>query len=255
MSQTDPRERFSTRAQAYARGRPDYPGALLDAVLAHTGLRAGADVADVGAGTGLFTRVLLARGLRAAAVEPSAPMRAAAEEALGGWEGFGSVAGSAEDTGLPPESVDLVTCAQAFHWFDPERTREEFRRILRPPRWVALVWNTRRVEPGFAAAYEALLERFAPGYHDSVGHMGAGRDARVERFFAPGGCARLSVRHAQVFDREGLEAMLGSVSYLPAPGSPGHAALLVAAQDAFSTHARDGVVQLPYDAEAFVGRV
>lgn len=137
---TDPTARFSNRARAYARARPSYPEETLAILRAHHGLvvspAAGPSVvADVGAGTGIFTRLLLDAGARVFAVEPNADMRAEAERALFGpsYAGrFTSVDGRAEATTLEPASVDLVVAAQAFHWFDVEAARLEHARILRP---------------------------------------------------------------------------------------------------------------------------
>ena len=161
----DARDRFSNRVEDYDRYRPGYPPALFALLREHCGLRPGHAVADIGSGTGLLTGPLLDYGNTVYAVEPNGPMRQAAERRYGGRSGFLSVDGSAEATGLPPWSVDLVVAAQAFHWFEPGAARAEFVRILRPPGWVALVWNERPHEAtGFEAAYESLLARHAIDY-------------------------------------------------------------------------------------------
>ncbi|HSH75785.1 MAG TPA: class I SAM-dependent methyltransferase, partial [Longimicrobiales bacterium] len=103
-------------------------------------------VADVGSGTGIATELFLRHGNTVFAVEPNEAMRRAAERRLGGHPGFRSVSGAAERTGLPPGTLDLVVAAQAFHWFDAEAAREEFARVLRKPRRLALIWNTRDKE-------------------------------------------------------------------------------------------------------------
>jgi len=164
--------RFTGRVADYERGRPGYPAALFDRLVELAALAPGATVADVGAGTGLATAPLLTRGLAVVAVEPNAEMRAVAERRLGGVPGFSSVTGSAEATGLADSSVDLVLAAQAFHWFAPAPTRAEWRRILRPPGNVALVWNARRAGgTPFATEYEELLLRHGTDYRE-IGHRG-----------------------------------------------------------------------------------
>src|SRR5688500_14656893 len=111
-----PTERFSGRAESYVRFRPSYPAAAIDAVLAGLGDPARLVAADVGAGTGISARLLADRGGRVDAVEPNTAMRAAAAPHAGvRWHG-----GRAQATGLPDASVDLVLCAQAYHWFDEE---------------------------------------------------------------------------------------------------------------------------------------
>ncbi len=128
----EPTQRFTHRVEDYIRARPSYPAAALDVLAEACGLGPDSAVADIGAGTGIFTELLLAHAGTVYAVEPNDAMRAAAETHLAHRPGFVSVAGTAEATGLAAGSVDLVTAAQAFHWFDPDRTRAEWQRILRP---------------------------------------------------------------------------------------------------------------------------
>jgi len=106
-----PTERFSNRADEYARWRPSYPSEAVDAM----GVAPGALVADIGAGTGISSELFLRRGCRVVAVEPNAAMRDKAEQALAAYSDFRTASGTAEATGLQDESVDAVFCAQAFH--------------------------------------------------------------------------------------------------------------------------------------------
>ncbi|HKE19918.1 MAG TPA: class I SAM-dependent methyltransferase [Kofleriaceae bacterium] len=156
----DSRQRFSAVAAAYHRFRPTYPAAALDWILATTAAQPGARAADLGCGTGIFSRLLAARGLRVTGVEPNPEMLALAREAGGGPT---YVAGEAARTGLADASVDLVTAAQAFHWFPLEATLAELARILVPGGWTAAVWNLRVSSP-FVDEYEELLERYSSEY-------------------------------------------------------------------------------------------
>jgi SAM-dependent methyltransferase len=253
----DPSSRFTQRAGDYVRGRPGYPEPLFDALVAAARLPPGAWVADVGAGTGLSAEPLLERGLRVAAVEPNAAMRAAALARLGGRDGFRAVAGSAEATGLDAASVDLVLAAQAFHWFDPARARAEFLRILRPAATgsdptVALVWNARRATgTPFLAAYEELLLRFGTDYRE-VGHRGVNAE-RLAGFFGAAPAHR-RFENRQDLDLDGLRARLLSSSYVPAAGRPGHREMLEELARIFRAHAAAGRVRLEYDADLYLGR-
>ena len=123
-------ERFSGRAGVYQASRPGYPAALSEH-LASLGMR-GARVADIGAGTGIFSRLLLELGCTVFAVEPNSDMRHTAELGLKTCDRFSIGSGTAENTGLPEASVSFVTAAQAFHWFDPDAFRQECLRILEP---------------------------------------------------------------------------------------------------------------------------
>jgi len=107
-----------------------------------------------------LTLRLLDQGYVVYAVEPNEPMRQEADRALSGHLGFRSVNGTAEATGLEDQSIDLVTCAQAFHWFDPEKTSVEFRRILKPGGLTALIWNEREEQASdVGREYDDLLQR------------------------------------------------------------------------------------------------
>lgn len=157
-------DRFLGRAEVYAAARPDYPPALGNE-LARRGLLRG-QVADLGAGTGLFTRLLLQRGAQVIAVEPNPEMREQLLRALAAEVTRGQLrvqSGTAEATGLPGSSVDLLTAAQAAHWFDPAPTRREFQRVLRPGGQVLFVWNDWREADGpFNEAYGAVVAHFSP---------------------------------------------------------------------------------------------
>ena len=156
--------RFTDRASDYARWRPGYPSAVVTAIQDVSGLAPGWSVADIGSGTGISAKLFLDFGCTVFGVEPNEAMRGVAEERLGYESGFHSVDGTAEATTLADASVDLVTAAQAFHWFDRPAARREFARILRPPGWVAIIFNERLTDTTFLHAYEALLHAHAEDY-------------------------------------------------------------------------------------------
>src|SRR5690606_31956125 len=111
---------------------PSYPEEALRFIAEEASLTPDSQVADVGAGTGIFSKLLVDRGLQVTAVEPNAAMREAAERWLGQAPNYRSIDGTAEETGLAGHTVDAITCAQAFHWFDQARAKLEFRRMLKP---------------------------------------------------------------------------------------------------------------------------
>src|SRR5918993_4084691 len=135
---TNATTRFSSRADAYAKYRPGYPAGVVEILKSECGLTADSVVADVGSGTGILTELLLKNGNRVFGIEPNEAMRLFSEEALKDYQQFESVNGSAEATALPDDSVDIVVAAQAFHWFDRQKTKREFRRILKQNGWVVL---------------------------------------------------------------------------------------------------------------------
>ncbi len=131
---------FGRGAADYERGRPGYPPEAVELVVRELGLGPGRSVLDVGAGTGKLTRLLPATGAQVLALEPVAGMREQLRAAVPGVE---LVEGSAEAIALPDASVDAITCATAFHWFDGERALAEFHRVLVPEGRLALLWNAR----------------------------------------------------------------------------------------------------------------
>lgn len=250
----DPTGRFTDRVQDYARHRPSYPTELIDLLREELGLRPEHVVADVGSGTGILTGMLLANGNRVFAVEPNRAMAQAAEERLGGDPRFRSVDGRAEATGLESGQVDLVVAGQAFHWFDPARSREEFRRILKPEGAVALAWNIRRVDgTPFLRGYEAFLRRWGTDYNE-VSSRYRDEDS-LNIFFGPGGYRTRRFDYRQTFDLAGLRGRLLSSSYTPGAGDPRRGPMLAALAELFEAHEREGLVAFEYDTWVYYGRL
>ncbi|MGD0676425.1 MAG: class I SAM-dependent methyltransferase [Polyangiaceae bacterium] len=240
-----PKARFTDRVEDYVRFRPGYPQALLDAITRIARLGPGRRAADVGSGTGIFTRALLATGTDVVGVEPNDAMRRAAEASLSGHPQFESSSGCAEATGLADASVDLIVAAQAFHWFEPLRARAEFMRILKPGGYVALVWNQRSDTP-FNRAYEAMLERFAPDY-GLVREKDRAAESKIRAFFAPSLPRLLQFDNEQRLDEVGLRGRLMSSSYAPRQGDPLHVAIMSELATIFSAHEKGSLVAIGYE--------
>lgn len=250
----DSTRRFGDRVADYVRYRPDYPPALLDWLRDAHGVRADFVVADIGAGTGISSKMFLDAGHDVVAVEPNAPMREAAVRWLGGHPRFRAVDGTASATTLAQGSVDLVAAAQAFHWFDPDDVRREWTRILGPRGLVAIWWNTRRLTgTPFLEGYERLLRDYGTDY-TSVAERYADR-TRMRQWFGAGFLGDASFPHAQALDLEALRGRLLSSSYAPRPGDAGHAPMMAALDRLFAATSREGRVDFSYDTQAYVGRL
>lgn len=210
-------------------------------------------VADLGSGTGLSSKPFLDHGNAVMAVEPNPEMRGAAERLFGGHARFTSVSGTAEATGLADASTDLAVAGQAFHWFDEAATRDECRRVLREPRWAAVMWNVRETEADdFARGYEALLRRWGTDYTRY-------RARRIDpqemgRFFGSVPTER-RMPNEQVFDLEGLRGRHLSASYVPLPGHVDYEPMMQELSRLYELHAEGGLVRFGYNAQLFVGQI
>lgn len=253
MSRSDSTERFSSRVADYVRYRPDYPPALLDWLHQDIGVPTETLVADIGAGTGISTRLFLAAGHPVIAVEPNAAMREAAEQLLApDYLRLRVADGTAEATGLADNSVGLVAAAQAFHWFDATAVRREWARILQPEGMALVFWNSRLLDASpFLIGYEQLLLEFGTDYTEVAERYQD--DDTMRAWFGEGlrGMARLP--NVQRMDYDGLRGRLLSSSYAPQGGHPRHAPMLDALQQLFDAHAVDGQIAFEYQTRAFVG--
>jgi len=253
----DPTQRFSDRVENYEKYRPRYPKAFFDYLRDELGLFKGSIVADVGSGTGISAEPLVERGVVVHAIEPNGPMREAAERKLSKRANFHSINSTAEATGLPDRSVDLVLAAQAFHWFDKPRAKAEFKRILKPGGRIVLVWNERRLNATpFLTDYETMLQQFGTDYQ-AIRHENV-TDEVLAEFFAPGGYETRVFENAQEFDYAGLEGRLMSSSYVPGPGpGPGDAnyeRMISELKRICDRHQQGGRVKMEYETRARVGR-
>jgi len=253
MPASNATSRFSDRVENYVRYRPGYPAEVLRVLRDECRLSASDVVADIASGTGIWSRMLLENGNRVFGVEPNAEMRQAGERLLAEFDRFTSVPGAAEATTLPDESVDFVTAAQAAHWFDRERARREFVRILKPGGWLVLLWNERLTDAtAFLRAYEQLLLAFGTDYAD-VRHERT--TEAVNEFFDPTPFRERVFAMRQEFDYAGLEGRLLSSSYAPGPEHLQHRPMLRELRRLFDEHADAGRVSFDYNTRVYFGRL
>lgn len=248
-SKADPTKRFTGRAGEYAKYRPRYPNTLFDHLCKADILKQGGIVADIGSGTGIFSEPLLERGLKVYGVEPNGEMRAQAETCLARFPNFVSVDGRAEDTTLPDESVDLVVAAQAYHWFDLDKAREEFKRILRMDGHVCIVYNERmETASPLARDYEALFEAYSKKDKES-----RERDRDPRELFGVEGCMVFEFTNSQELDLDGILGRTFSVSYMPLKGEEGYDQVVKEVTEVFKKHQRNGMVAIHYRTQCYCG--
>lgn len=234
-------ERFTGKALIYDEYRPSYPPEVVTRILKEISSDEPPIAADVGSGTGKFARLLLQRGCKVFCVEPNADMRAIAEKNLSGYDGFVSVAASAEHTSLPDRSVDLVTAAQSFHWFDRAAFASECERILRKGGKAALIWNGYDTSSDKAIALKELCAAYCPGFKGFSG--GARTDRSFDDFFSD---YETNVFNGEIaYDLRSFTGRCMSSSYSPSYDTPAHAQFRNALERFFDSNAKDGILIMP----------
>jgi SAM-dependent methyltransferase len=250
----DPTIRFSSRVENYCKYRPRYPQEVVAALQEDCGLTSDSLIADIGSGTGFLAELFLQNGNQVFAVEPNCEMREAGERLLGKYPGFHSVDGRAEATALAVHSLDFVVAGQSFHWFDREKTRREFIRILKSTGWMMMVWNERDIHATpFMTEYEQLLKRYVPN-NTRLDYQQVYETA-LNDFFGALGFTTKIFSYRQHLDFEGVKGRLLSSSYTPETGHPNHEPMIAGLSKIFQAHAVDSRVTLDYTTKMHYGRL
>lgn len=198
----------------YAAGRPGYPDAVVEILRQGCLPGRGSTVADIGAGTGIFTRKLASCGWKVLAVEPSEKMigHVLAGEPAAPPQFIHRVCAVAEATGLRRASVDMITCAQSFHWFNPPVVLAEFARVVRPGGVLALVWNNRDADDAFVADFESLVAKWNPAYQREYRQQDWAGKVAASGNFSP--LIRQTVRWTWRLMQQEFVGFTRSVSYI-----------------------------------------
>ena len=244
----DPKKRFSSRVENYIKYRPSYPSEIIYFLKEKKILAVDTVIADIGSGTGILTKLFLDNGNQVYGVEPNKDMREAAEKNLQGYTNFSSFEGSAESTGLEDKFIDLIIAGQAFHWFDVEEAKREFRRILKPNGNVALIWNKRgKAGSGFDSSYEKFTLKYGTDYKEVRKNEG-----NVDRFYT---YEKETFDNFQELDFTSFKGRILSASYIPLPDNPIFPKMIVELEDLFSKHQRNGIIRIEYDTEIYYGQL
>ncbi len=209
-------ERFLGRAEDYSLARPGYPAPLLPLLREKHGIEAGSRVADVGSGTGLLSRLLLRSGATVYGVEPNPEMRAIAERELAEEHSFVSLNGAAEDLPFDDAVLDLIACGQSFHWFDPDRAREEFSRTLHGLGLVMLLWNN--LDDSDEGVSEAVLSILREAEDGKVRGL-IKESLELRKWYASGTYQSSVMKHTHFLQLDQVIPYARSRSYWPDPSS------------------------------------
>jgi len=250
----DPRRIFGERAEEYAKFRPRYPREAIDIVRRIVPLVDKSVIADLGSGTGIFSESLIDAGYNVIGIEPDRLMRQACIEILGTNLKFSCVDGSAEATGLPPESVDAVTAAQSFHWFDPMKSRVEIERILKVGGQVILLWNERRSNGSlFLEALDRLLNQMLDQHGGEVSAYDVPPKSIAKALFGQSRFATSSCRNRQVLNKIGFIGRVMSSSYAPVASDARFGLWRDALEQLYLKYRSQDAVTIEYDTVVIYG--
>lgn len=240
--------RFSDRVDDYIKYRPGYPEQIIGILSNRIGLNKNSIIADIGSGTGISTNLFLKNGNKVFGVEPNKEMREAAELTYATHSNFISINGTAEKTNLKELSVDIIFSAQAFHWFNSNETKKEFKRILKPGGHIVLVWNVRKESDGFQKEYESILKSI-PEYND-VTHRNI-TDKEIFEFFSPSSMQKIVLPNYQALDLNGIKGRLKSSSYCPKEGVQ-YEEIMEKLELLFYKFEKKGFIKFEYDTKIYL---
>lgn len=238
-----PTERFTGRVEAYRRYRSPFPREIISVLQRRCRLTPQSIVADIGAGTGMFAQIFLGNGNTVFAVEPNTEMRAACEELASKYPALTCIDGTAEATGLPDHSIDVIAVGRAFHWFDREKCRPEFLRILRSGGWVVIASSGPRRGPDrIARDHELLLREHGLDYTQLRDRYRV--DDAVQEFFAGSEPQQVNFEDVENLTYQELEGHTLSLSVTPQPGHPKFPAFQQALHEYFDRYQSGGKIEL-----------
>lgn len=228
---------------------------MLDFLLSENIIRSNSTIADIGSGTGISSEPFLKMGHKVFAVEPNKEMRTAAENLLNTYSNFVSLDASAEHTTLQDHSVDVIIAGQAFHWFDKEKAKQEFRRILKPNGYVVLMWNDRRTDStDFLRSYEDFLQACSIDY-EQVDHKNTQDKKIFDAFFGEGKWKEKWFDNFQEVDHAGLKGRVLSCSYMPNEGHKDYEHMIYCLKKVFARYQQNGKVRLDHDTKIYYGHL
>lgn len=244
-------ERFSNRVQNYVKFRPHYPREIVPFLKDKIALTPEKIIADIGSGTGISSELFLANGNTVYGVEPNKEMRQAAEELFKNNKKFVSINGTAEQTTLADNSVDVIVAGQAFHWFDRKATKKEFQRIAKSQAHLVLIWYSRNMESLFQQEYEKLLLDYGTDYQ-GIDHRNV-KEETIAEFYLPAHYCMKTFKQSQWFDFEGLKGRLLSCSYIPLEANAQYNEMIDRLKEIYAQYSDGNKIEFQYDYILYYG--
>ena len=241
-------DKFSGKADNYAKYRPSYPAEIVDLLYDKTHADT---VADIGAGTGKFTKCLMAKPWNIIAVEPNPDMY---EKLKGSTPDITHIMASAESTGLPDNSVSLVTTAQAFHWFDRDKFKEECKRILTENGQLAIIWNVHG-KSNFRSERDRIFEKYC-GMSNST-KISASKETDNSKFLRDVYFSKMEFcqwDNPMDMDEDGFIGFSLSHSYSIKIDHPDYENFVFELRNAFHKFSKNGIVQMPQYTVCYLGK-
>lgn len=247
------KHKFDQKGAVYSEGRPSYPEELFSHLINKNIINCSSVCADVGAGTGIFTSQLSPHVKSVYAVEPNENMRFVAERQYGSLRNVISVNATAESTTLSDASLDVITVAQAFHWFDKEKFKAECRRILREDGYVVLIWNDRDANSAIIKDNFAVNKEFCPNFKGSSNGINFEK-VHFADFFC-GNFEIIEFENNYSYDPDMFIKRNLSSSYSPKATDDNYNEYVNALKAVFNKHCVNGVVNYPYITRCYIGKV
>lgn len=242
---------FDKRVELYEKYRPGYPLEVISVLESVFGFNPTMDIADIGSGTGKLSKIFVQNQNLVFGVEPNDKMRMAAEKSLKNQYNFISVAGKAEATSLADSSVDVITVAQAFHWFDSEKAQIEFRRILRANGYAVIIWNERKETANpFSKALAKLIKKLK--IDKTLLSEESAKEETLKKFYKTNNLKMKFINNSQLLDFNGIKGRLLSSSYTPLEGEM-NKKVLSELKEIFEKHNENGKVKIEYKTKIYTG--
>lgn len=240
---------FSGKSEIYASARPNYPKKLFDFLFDEGILNKNSEAADIGAGTGIFSRGLAERIKTVYSVETDIEMLKKGEKI----KNIMQICAAAENTGLKDCSVDVVCAAQAFHWFDARKFKSECKRILKKDGYVLLIWNDRDENNGLIKENIRVNKEFCKDFRGFSSGFDE-NDGTIEKFFA-GNFTKKQFENRFLYRKNDFILRCLSSSYAPTKEEKTYADYVAALKKIFEKHHKNGSVNYPYITRCYYGQI